>query len=132
MSHRNFITRNNIGMVFPYKESEKGQLFELTNSTTEAIKSQLRHLLLTKKNTRYYRPEFGIDLIRYVYEPLDDATSNNIKQEIISTVLNRLYGVKVKDIDIQRDDSGCMMRIKVSFEVSDGIISEDDFVELTF
>lgn len=133
MSQYNFIKRNNIGLKFPFKDSEDGIMYELTNSNLEAIKSHLIHLLMTQKKQRYYQPDFGIDLLKYVFEPVDDTTINQIKEEITTTVLNKLFNVSIDNIDINTDtDTKNIINIRIDFSINDGYLKENDFIDLTF
>ncbi len=46
------------GITFPFRNSEKGYYFSLTEETADEIRSNLLHLILTRKGTRYYLPDF--------------------------------------------------------------------------
>jgi hypothetical protein len=47
------------GIVFPFRDSTKGTYFKLSELTSEEIRSNLLHLILTRKGSRYYLPDFG-------------------------------------------------------------------------
>jgi phage baseplate assembly protein W len=50
------------GINFPFRDSSKGTYFSLSEESDEEIRSSLVHLLLTRKGTRYYLPDFGTRL----------------------------------------------------------------------
>ena len=61
---------------FGYFEHEEDDL-----NTIKAIKADLMHLLLTRKGQRLYNPDFGTDLLKFIFEPEDGMTLDGIKQE---------------------------------------------------
>jgi phage baseplate assembly protein W len=74
------------GVNFPFTDSEKGYYLELSEFSEEEIKSNLIHLLLTRKGSRYFLPDFGTKLYEYIFEPLDSPTFNSIEDEIRESV----------------------------------------------
>jgi phage baseplate assembly protein W len=57
------------GLFFPFQDSRKGDYLGLTEFQQDEIRSDLIHLLLTRKGTRYFLPDFGTRLYEYVFEP---------------------------------------------------------------
>ena len=51
-----------------------------------AIKQAIVNLLLTNKGERLMNPEYGSDIRRYLFEPLDYGTANQITGNIKSTI----------------------------------------------
>ena len=51
-----------------------------------AIKQAIVNLLLTNKGERAFKPEYGSDIRSFLFEPLDYATSAQIKGNIRSTI----------------------------------------------
>ena len=74
------------GINFPFRQSINGKYLSLSESTDEEIRSNLIHLLLTRKGYRYYLPDFGTRLYEYIFEPLDGETFDVLKTEIEETV----------------------------------------------
>ena len=64
---------------------EKYEL-DLNKSRKEMITSQILHLIFTPKGQRLRLPDYGTDLIRYIFEPNDKSTWENVKNEIFSAV----------------------------------------------
>jgi phage baseplate assembly protein W len=58
----------------------------LSQYSDDEIRSNLIHLLLTRKGSRYFLPDFGSRLYEYIFEPLDTPTFNLIEDEIKETV----------------------------------------------
>jgi len=62
------------GVSFPFNDSQYGDYLNLTFTSDEEVRSNLIHLLLTRKGTRYYMPNFGTRLYEYIFEPIDAQT----------------------------------------------------------
>lgn len=60
-----------INIDFPFKNSPKGFFLNLNDNDQRAIKADLMHLLLTRKGQRLYNPNFGTDLLRYIFEMIN-------------------------------------------------------------
>ncbi|MEG7772316.1 hypothetical protein U2088_15380, partial [Listeria monocytogenes] len=74
-----------ININYPFKDSKKGFFLDLNDEDNQAIKADLLHLILTRKGQRLYNPDFGTDLIKFIFEPEDGMTLNDIKSEITTT-----------------------------------------------
>lgn len=52
----------------------------------EAVKKSLLNLLRTPLGTRPFRPDFGVNLSRYLFEPADYDTEVSINKEIAEAI----------------------------------------------
>lgn len=52
----------------------------------EAVKSALRNLLKTPQGTRPFRPDYGVNLLRYLFEPATYDTEVSINKEIAEAI----------------------------------------------
>ena len=74
------------GINFPFRDSFDGRFLDLSSTIEEEIRTDLIHLLLTRKGTRYFLPDFGTRLLEYIFEPLDGPTFSDIESEIRDSV----------------------------------------------
>ena len=74
------------GINFPLRQSLKGQYLSLSETPDEEIRTDLVHLLLTRKGSRYYLPNFGTRLYEYIFEPLDGDTFSTLRSEIEESI----------------------------------------------
>jgi phage baseplate assembly protein W len=88
------------GIVFPFADSFTGKYLDLTTTEQSEIRSSLVHLLLTRKGSRYYLPDFGTRLYEYIFEPLDGPTFSDIESEIRDAVENYIPGITITNIQI--------------------------------
>jgi phage baseplate assembly protein W len=88
------------GLTFPFVDSFDGKYLDLSDYPAEEIRSNLIHLLLTKKGTRYFLPDFGTRLYEYIFEPLDGPTFKNIESEIRDSVEKFMPQLQLTNISI--------------------------------
>lgn len=88
------------GITFPFKDSYSGKYFDLTTTDSAEIRSCLVHLLLTRKGSRYFLPDFGTRLYEYIFEPLDGPTFSEIESEIRESVGTYLPNLTITNIQI--------------------------------
>ncbi len=58
----------------------------VVSKDASAIKQAIVNLLLTNKGERVFNPDYGSDIRRYLFEPLDYATAGQITSNIKYTV----------------------------------------------
>lgn len=95
------------GLNFPFEDSNKGDYLLLTETAAAQIRSDLLHLILTKRGSRYYLPDFGTRLYEYIFEPLDGATFEEIRAEIQEQVDKYIPNLTINSITVESyNDSG--------------------------
>jgi len=88
------------GFTFPFVESFDGKYLDLTDYPAEEIRSNLIHLLLTRKGSRYFLPDFGTRLLEYIFEPIDGPTFQSIEAEIRYSVQKYMPQLQLTNINI--------------------------------
>jgi len=66
-----------------------------------AILNSWNNILLTPTRTYTYDPDFGSDLYKYLFEPADSSTSEQIKSEIFSKLSRYDDRAAITSIDVQ-------------------------------
>lgn len=92
------------GLNFPFRNSKRGDYLELTQFEAQEIKADLIHLLLTRKGTRYYLPDFGTRLYEFLFEPFDGLTFDAIESDIREAVSNYMPNLLLNNITITPAD----------------------------
>jgi phage baseplate assembly protein W len=92
------------GINFPFRDSRRGDYLELTQLESQQVKSDLIHLLLTRKGSRYYLPEFGTRLYEFLFEPFDGLTFDAIQSDIRDAVQNFMPNLLLNQITITPAD----------------------------
>lgn len=131
--------KNTIGLNFPFKDSENGDFLLLTKTPEEEIKSNLIHLLLTKKGSRYMLPDFGTNLYQYIFEPLDEIVIAKIENEIHDAVEKYIPNLKINKITILRlgdeeydETQAHKVKIKLDYDIQQKTFEFRDTVTIEF
>jgi|TARA_R100000455_G_C6269287_1_gene124880 phage baseplate assembly protein W len=94
------------GLHYPLGSSKNGGVFNKT-SGINMIKGAVEQLLLTERGERVMLPNFGCNLRRYLFQPLDETTFNSIKREIQTSFSNYIVGAKITKLSVfPTGDSG--------------------------
>jgi phage baseplate assembly protein W len=94
------------GINFPFRDSFNGRYLDLSDTTDEEIRTDLVHLLLSRKGTRYFLPDFGTRLYEYIFEPLDGPTFADVESEIRDSVEKYIPGIQILNIEIKDASEG--------------------------
>lgn len=125
---------------FPLNDNVKtNTFFGLTQTTKNALSSDLILLLLTQKGERFYEPEYGTNLLKYIFEPNDSTTSAEIEEEIKETVSRYIPSLTINGITFfwNFDEDGnpisdTQLYVNVKFTYSEDVFKESGELELTF
>ena len=121
-----------INIDFPFRDSENGYYFKLNDTDKDAIRSDLLHLLLTNKGERLYLPDFGSDLRKYIFEPNDNITHEDIRNNLNETIKRYIPNLVVNDISFRNDDIQELIIVELKYTVTDGTFASSDTIEITF
>lgn len=93
------------GIKYPFtSNNEEGTYMDLNNTYADGIKSQVLHVIFTPKGQRLRDPDFGTDIIKYIFSPSDNLTLNGLKNEISKQITKYVPSVEFRDITIYKDD----------------------------
>ena len=141
------------GLNFPFRDSRRGDYLELTEFESQQIKSDLIHLLLTRKGSRYYLPDFGTRLYEYIFDQNDVVTFGLIEDEIRESVKKYIPNLDINSINVvsaendpeetklysQQEDERLFRvsdatskpytaKVKIDYTVNNGSFTSSDFV----
>lgn len=120
-----------INIDFPFRDSDKGFYFELNKTDKEAVKADLLHLLLTNKGERLYMPDFGSDLKKFIFQPNDNITHNEIKDNLNETIKKYLPNLLIDSIDFKKNDIEELIIVELKYTVIDGTFASSDILQIT-
>ena len=92
------------GLEFPFVDSTQGDYLALTETQYQQIRSDLLHLLLTRKGSRYFLPTFGTRLYEFLFEPYDGLTFDAIEADIRDSVQTFMPNLLLNKITIEPAD----------------------------
>ncbi len=141
------------GLTFPFRDSFDGKYLDLSDYNEQEIRSNLIHLLLSRKGSRYYLPDFGTRLYEFIFEPLDGPTFSDIESEIREAAGVYLPGITITKISItdasnDEEDKGSYIndndervfrvpnisdkehtaKVKIDYTVNNDVFNSSDFV----
>ena len=123
------MANKSINIAYPFKDSVKGFFLDLTTTDDEAVKSDLMHLLLTRKGQRLYNPDFGTDLLKFIFEPNDSKTLAELKTEIITVVKRYLPNLDITGITVEESSENEYSAIvTIKYNISDAVFTKSDLV----
>jgi phage baseplate assembly protein W len=131
---------NSYNITYPFQDDQATNSFLLMNQVTkDSYSSNLLLLLLTQKNERYYEPDYGTNLLKYIFEPNDDLTSSQIEEEIKNTVSLYIPEIKITSVTFNKlvDDNGqpisdSQLNVNIKFVYTEGVLNEEGNIDLNF
>jgi phage baseplate assembly protein W len=143
------------GIDFPFRDSLEGKFVRMTGFPDKEIRANLIHLLVTRKGTRYFLPDFGTRLYQYIFDQNDMVTFGLIESEIRDAVKNYIPNLDITSIDVmsaeddpdetrgvsEDEDSRLFRvsdyssrpytaRVKIEYTVNNGAFTSSDFIIL--
>lgn len=110
------------GIKYPFtSDNDSGYFMDLNETITDGVKSRVLHVIFTPKGQKLRDPNFGTNLIKFIFNPKDSSTINDIKNEISSQILKYVPEVEFKDIRIyetETDEHGVI--VSVDYGVKNG------------
>lgn len=121
-----------INIDFPFQESKEGFFLQLNNVDSKAVRADLMHLVLTRKGERLYNPEFGTDLMKFIFQPNDSITHSDMKLDIQTTVKKYIPNLNVDDIKVDVDPNNEYRAVvRMDYTITDDVFKESDFIIIT-
>lgn len=103
-----------IGLQLPLGVHQMG-VFKRTQTLLEQAKSNIRNLLLTRRGERLGNPDFGSDLFRVLFNPINETTQSEIEEIIRADIGRYLPYINVKKVEFSNE--GNIIRPKVTFTI---------------
>lgn len=123
-----------LGIKYPFTNNEFQNFFLDVNETEqEKIRSQIMHVIFTPKGQRIREPEFGTDLIKFIFEPNEEVTWDGLKNEITDAVQTYVDNVILNDIQVaksEENDTAVYVRIDYSVKQGNKLIKDSIVTEL--
>jgi phage baseplate assembly protein W len=121
-----------INIDFPFRDSSNGFYFKMNKTDRDAIRSDLLHLLLTNKGERLYLPDFGSDLRKFIFQPNDNITHEQIKDNLNNSIKIYIPNLVVDNITFVKDDNEQKIVVQLTYTVTEGTFKSSDTITLTF
>jgi phage baseplate assembly protein W len=141
------------GIDYPFRDSRVGDYVSMTTTPEKEVRANLIHLLLTRKGSRYFLPDFGTRLYEFIFEQNDSVSYNQIEDEIREGVSKYIPNLDINSIRItnaetdeetpsspQEDEDSRLFRVsdsaskpytakvRLDYTVNNGAFSTSDFI----
>ena len=143
------------GINFPFNDSKDGRYLSVSTTPKDELRTDLIHLLLTRKGTRYFLPDFGTRLYQFIFDQNDNVTFGLIESEIREVVKKYIPNLELTTINIMsaeddpdqertfnEDEDERLFRVsdqsskahtavvKIEYTVNNGAFATSDFIIL--
>lgn len=116
----------NYGIKYPFSSDNNEEVYiDLDKSYADATKSKVLHLMFTPKGQKLRNPDFGTELIKFLFSPNDSTTLESLKSSLKSDIAKYIPEVEFQDISIVDDENSEHGKIiMVHYSVSKGSSKE--------
>lgn len=110
------------GIKYPFTLDNDEEVYIDTNATyEEMLRSAMFHVIFTPKGQRLRNPNFGTDLVRFIFEPSDTDTFEKIKTEIRTQVSTFVPNIRFNDMQVYEDENDSHSRIvSINYTITKG------------
>lgn len=105
-----------IGIDIPIRRGTNG-FFSPTYTTQDAIKVNLKNLLLTSFGERPMNPSFGNNFKRLLFEGELEETKIQIRESVLSTIQDKLPSVRVEDFIFENISDDYTISFSIIFSI---------------
>lgn len=83
----------------------------------DAVKQSVKNLVLTAQGERPFQPLLGSNIRKLLFEPVDDFTAFDIKEEVQTTLQNFEPRAKILNIDVVSEPDNNRFRLSIDFQM---------------
>ena len=126
--------KQHFGIKYPFVRDDFQNFYvDVNNTTAEKVRSQLMHIVFTPKNQRLRSPEFGTDLIKYIFDQSDGTTWEAIKSEVSESVRRWASNITLNNIQVvknEEDDAEIFVRLDYSVTEGNKVTNDSVVVQI--
>ena len=118
------------GVKYPFLRDDFQHFYvDVNNNTAEKVRSQLMHIVFTPKGQRIRNPEFGTDLIKYIFDQNDGTTWEAVKSEVSESVNRWATNIKLNNIQVVKNENNeAEIYVRLDYSVIEGNKETNDSV----
>ena len=88
------------GINYPFSDSSLGNYVQMTGTAEKEVRANLIHLLLTRKGSRLFLPDFGTRIYEFIFEQNDSVSYSQIEDEIREGVRKYIPNLDINTLTI--------------------------------
>ena len=122
------------GVKYPFvNEGVQHFFLDANESVKDKVKSQLIHVVFTPKGQRIRNPEFGTDLIKFIFSPSDGMSWEAVKTEVSESVSRWTNNITIRNIEVvknEEDEHEIYVRLDYSVTAGNKVTNDSVVIEL--
>ena len=108
------------GIKFPIQiVSEERKCLDLNLTKAQMIKSQLMHVLFTHLGQRIRQPNFGTNLIQFLFNPNENETFSDVMSTLKQTIKKWVPDCALESIEMIETDNGLGLNAIIRYSVNE-------------
>ena len=114
--------RQYMGIKYPFRTDDFQHFFiDANNTQMEKARSEIMHIVFTPKGQRIRNPEFGTDLIKFIFDPNEDVTWEAVKDEVSEAVNRWASNIVLNNIQVvKNEEDESEIYVRLDYSVSEG------------
>ena len=97
--------------------SEEGKCLDLNLTKAQMIKSQIMHVLFTPIGQRIRQPNFGTNLIQFLFNPNENETFSDVMVTLKQMIKKWVPDCSLENILIYETDNGLGLNAQIRYSV---------------
>ena len=89
----------------------------IANKNETAIARSIRNLILTAPGERPFNPELGSQVSRLLFDPIDDITTEALREQIENTINNFEPRVRLRQVVVQPNHDAGEYDISIRYDI---------------
>ncbi len=89
----------------------------IANKNETAIARSIRNLILTAPGERPFNPELGSQVSRLLFNPMDDITTDSLREQISNTINNFEPRVNLRQVIVQPNFDNGEYDISIRYDI---------------
>jgi phage baseplate assembly protein W len=106
-----------INIRFPFKDTNRGGVFDVNKTTPNALKDDLISLLTTKRGQRPMRSRLFSPIYDYIMEPMDEISKKELQIDIEEKVQEFIPQITITKINYSEDFENNILTIEIVFRI---------------
>lgn len=125
-----------LNIKFPIKDNDvTNSLFSMTKLSKEMYTSNLLLLLLTSKGQRYYDPDYGTNLLYFLFENDRDIVQKDVITDIKTSVSRYIPNLTINEVVFNykdNDNDENQLNLFIQFTYQEENFSESGNITVNF
>jgi phage baseplate assembly protein W len=99
-----------LSVKFPFgDDTVGGKLFKTNTTSLEDLRSSLYFFITTRKGDRWYDPEFGTSLYKYLFEKNDELVANEVATTVREEIERYFKNILIQDITFDQSQTNALI-----------------------